>query len=37
MYAEKDPVEYDRKLALFPADVITWVQETQPDAWETLV
>ena len=37
LYAEKDAVEYDRKLALFLADVIASVQETQPDAWETLV
>lgn len=27
---------YDRKRALFPADLITWVQETQPKVWETL-
>ena len=27
---------YDRALALFPADVLAWVQETQPKAWETL-
>lgn len=35
-YAEKDAADYDRQLALFPADVLAWVQETQPDAWETL-
>lgn len=35
-YAEKDAADYDRQLALFPADVLTWVQETQPDAWEVL-
>ena len=29
-------VDYDRKLALFPADVLEWVQTTQPDAWEAL-
>lgn len=27
---------YDRKRALFPADLIAWVQETQPKVWETL-
>lgn len=27
---------YDRKLALFPEDVLAWVQTTQPDAWDTL-
>ena len=36
LYAEQDAADYDRKLALFPADVVSWVQETQPDAWETL-
>jgi len=36
LYAEKDAADYDRKLALFPSDVASWVQETQPDAWETL-
>jgi len=34
--AEKDSAVYDRSLALFPADVITWVQQTDPLAWETL-
>ena len=37
LYAEKDAAAYDRELALFPADVLAWVQETQPKAWETLV
>ena len=36
LYAEKDAADYDRRLALFPADVLAWVQQTQPDAWETL-
>ena len=27
---------YDRALTLFPADVLAWVQATQPKAWETL-
>lgn len=36
LYTEKDAADYDRKLALFPADVIGWVQKTQPDAWEKL-
>ncbi len=35
-YAEGDAAHYDRKLAIFPRDLITWVQETQPKAWETL-
>jgi len=33
---EEDAADYDRQLALFPDDVLTWVQETQPDAWEVL-
>ena len=36
-YAEGDAMDYDRERALFPADVLTWVQSTQPKAWETLV
>jgi type I restriction enzyme R subunit len=35
-YAEKNAADYDRQLALFPADVLAWVQETQPDAWDVL-
>ena len=27
-------LEYDRARALFPDDVIAWLQESQPDAWE---
>ncbi|HQS03840.1 MAG: type I restriction endonuclease subunit R [Halothiobacillus sp. 24-54-40] len=36
LYAEGDAAGYDRSRALFPADVLAWVQETQPKAWETL-
>ena len=36
LYAENDAAGYDRSLALFPADVIAWVQQTDPLAWETL-
>lgn len=28
---------YDRAQAFFPEDVLAWVQETQPEAWEMLV
>ncbi len=31
-----DAAKYDRARALFPPDVLTWVQATQPKAWETL-
>ncbi|GAB3469321.1 type I restriction endonuclease subunit R [Polaromonas eurypsychrophila] len=37
LYAEGDAAGYDRARALFPADVLAWVQATQPAAWETLV
>jgi type I restriction enzyme, R subunit len=37
LYAEGDAAGYDRKRALYPLDLIAWVQETQPQAWETLV
>ncbi len=36
LYAQGDAASYDRARALFPADVLAWVQETQPAAWETL-
>jgi len=36
LYAEGDAVGYDRARALFPADVLAWVQATQPKAWEAL-
>jgi type I restriction enzyme R subunit len=37
LHAEGDAASYDRARALFPADVLAWVQATQPKAWETLV
>ncbi|MEQ1526525.1 MAG: type I restriction endonuclease [Gallionella sp.] len=36
LHAENDYAGYDRARALFPADVLAWVQTTQPKAWETL-
>lgn len=36
LYAEGDAQGYDRTHALFPADIIAWVEATQPKAWETL-
>ncbi len=36
LYEEGDAAGYDRKLALFPADLMAWVKATQPDAWEAL-
>ena len=37
LYAEGDAAGYDRTHALFPADVLAWVQAVQPQAWEILV
>ncbi len=37
LYADGDAAHYDRARALFPADVLAWVQATQPKAWDTLV
>ena len=37
LYAEGDFAKYDRARAIFPEDVLAWVQATQPKAWEALV
>lgn len=37
LYDPADAAQYDRARALFPADVLAWVQETQPKAWDGLV
>ncbi len=36
LYCEGDASGYDRARALFPADVVEWVQLSQPKAWEAL-
>lgn len=36
LYQAGDAQAYDRARALFPADLIAWVQQTQPKAWEGL-
>jgi type I restriction enzyme R subunit len=36
LHDARDAARYDRARALFPPDVIAWVQATQPGAWETL-
>jgi type I restriction enzyme R subunit len=36
LYSDGDAAAYDRARALFSADVLAWVQATQPKAWETL-
>ena len=35
-WLEGDPAKYDRELALYPEDVLGWVQDTQPKTWEKL-
>lgn len=35
-YAEGDAARYDRTRALYPPDVTSWVQTSQPKAWEAL-
>jgi type I restriction enzyme R subunit len=35
-YVAGDAASYDRAQAVFPADVIAWLQATQPQAWDTL-
>ena len=32
-----DAAAYDRARALFPADIVAWIQTAQPNAWATLV
>jgi type I restriction enzyme R subunit len=32
LYTESDAAGYDRARALFPADVVAWVQASQPKA-----
>jgi hypothetical protein len=36
LYADGDAAKYDRTRALFPDDVLAWVQAAQPDAWQAL-
>lgn len=36
LHAEGDAPGYDRARALYPADLLAWVQATQPQAWATL-
>jgi type I restriction enzyme R subunit len=36
LYADGDTAHYDRSPALFPADVLAWVQQARPKAWKAL-
>jgi type I restriction enzyme R subunit len=33
---DKDSAKFVRGICLYPADVLAWIQTTQPDAWDTL-
>lgn len=36
LYTQGDAASYERTRALFPEDVLAWVKDTQPKAWEAL-
>jgi type I restriction enzyme R subunit len=36
IYAPSETAGYDRELALVPTDLISWLKETQPQAWDKL-
>ena len=36
LYDPGSAAQYDRTRALFPPDLVAWVQQTQPKAWEAL-
>ena len=36
LYEEGSAAAYSRELALYPPDLIAWVQQAQPEAWEVL-
>jgi len=36
LYDEGDAAKYDRARALFPEDVLAWVEETHPKAWDAI-
>jgi type I restriction enzyme R subunit len=36
LHADGDAASYDRSRALFPADVVAWIQASQPTAWSAL-
>lgn len=35
-YVKGNPKDYDPRLALFPKDVVAFIQETQPKVWEKI-
>jgi type I restriction enzyme R subunit len=37
LHGADDAAGYDRERALYPEDLLVWIQATQPKAWEGLV
>ena len=37
LHGADDAAGYDRERALYPEDLLAWIQATQPKAWEGLV
>src|SRR5262245_21443699 len=37
LYAEGATAKYDRARALFPEDLLAWVETTQPKEWDAIV
>lgn len=35
-WLQGDPADYDRELALYPGDLVGWIQDTQPKEWEKI-
>jgi type I restriction enzyme R subunit len=36
LHEEGETASFDRARALYPSDLVAWVQQAQPEAWETL-
>ncbi len=36
LHADGDAAKYDARRALFPEDVVAWLQVANPHAWESL-
>ena len=36
LYAEDDAANYDRQQALYLPDLLSWLEETQPDSYQRL-
>lgn len=36
LYEQGSAAHYDRQRALFPADIVAWIEQTQPKAWAAL-